>query len=44
MEDDFEKDKRDWVYNALKNIYPSIENANSIIVGIRIISLLEGSN
>jgi len=32
------------VYNALKSIYPPIENAESIIVGITILSLLKGSN
>ena len=44
MEDSFEKDKRDWVYDTLKDIYPSMENADSVIVGIGIISLLKGSN
>ncbi len=44
VEDSFKRDKCNYVYNMLKDIYPSIENADSIIVGIRIISLLEGSN
>ncbi|XTI90776.1 hypothetical protein V2W45_1190566, partial [Cenococcum geophilum] len=44
VEDSFKKEERDYVYGALKDIYPSVENADSIIVGIRIISLPEGSN
>ncbi|OCK92390.1 uncharacterized protein K441DRAFT_570663, partial [Cenococcum geophilum 1.58] len=44
VEDSFEEDKRNCVYNELKDIYPSVENAGSVIVGIGIISLLEGSN
>ncbi|OCK99841.1 uncharacterized protein K441DRAFT_536057, partial [Cenococcum geophilum 1.58] len=44
VEDSFKKDERNYVYSALKDIYLSIENADSIIVGIRIISLPKGSN
>ena len=44
MEDSFKKEERNYVYGALKDIYPSVENADSIIVGVRIISLPEGSN
>ena len=44
VEDSFERDKRNYVYNTLKDIYLSIENANSVIVSIGIISLLKGSN
>ena len=44
VEDSFEKDERDWVYDALKDIYPSMENADSVIVGVGIMSLPKGSN
>ena len=44
VEDSFEKEERDYVYSALKDIYLSMENADSVIVSIGIISLPEGSN
>ena len=44
VKDSFKKDKRDYVYDTLKEIYPSMENADSVIVSIGIISLPEGSN
>jgi len=34
----------DLVYNTLKEIYPPMENADSIIISVRIISLPEGFN
>ncbi|OCK99067.1 uncharacterized protein K441DRAFT_540233, partial [Cenococcum geophilum 1.58] len=40
----FENDKHKIVYNALKSIYPPIENTKSIIISVAILSLPKGSN
>ncbi|XTI82771.1 hypothetical protein V2W45_1226042, partial [Cenococcum geophilum] len=44
IDDAFKNDKHEMVYDALKGIYPPIENAKSVIVGVAILSLLKGSN
>ena len=44
MEDSFKKNKYNLVYNAFKVIYPPVKNANSVIIGVEIISLLEKFN
>jgi len=44
VEDSFEKNERDLVYDVFKDIYPSIENVGSVVVGVGIMSLSKGSN
>jgi len=44
VDNSFKGDERNYVYNTLKGIYPSMENAVSVIVGVGIMSLPEGSN
>jgi len=40
----FKNNKHEIVYNTLKGIYPPIENTKSVIIGVMILSLPEGSN
>ncbi|XTI96186.1 hypothetical protein V2W45_1255000, partial [Cenococcum geophilum] len=44
IDDAFKNDKYKIVYDALKGIYPPIKNAESVIIGVAILSLLKGSN
>ena len=44
IDDAFENDEHEMVYDALKSIYPPMENAKSVIVGVAILSLPKGSN
>ena len=44
VDDTFKNNKYKIVYDVLKGIYPPMENAESIIISVTILSLPEGSN